>query len=122
MRRTALLMTAAALALAAAGCGRRGDLEQPAPIFGGAGAAEYEARRAAAQQAQEDQRNADGTAVTRDTANAPSADSDEDDTRDDFRLPRGDLRDPAQRLDPPSQAPISGNDPFGPPPSTRPGG
>ena len=122
MSRPALLLAAAALALTASACGRRGDLEQPAPLFNGPAQAEYEARRTAAQQAQENQRNADGTAATRDTAAAPSADSDEDDTEDDFRVPRGDLRDPAQRLDPASQAPISGNDPIGAPPSLRPGG
>lgn len=121
MSRTALLLTAGLLALSATACGRRGPLEQPAPLFS-QGEADFEARRAAAQQAQEAQRNADGTAATRDTAQAPSPESDNDETADDFRVPRGDLRDPAQRLDPPSQAPISGNDPFGPPPSTRPNG
>jgi predicted small lipoprotein YifL len=122
MSRTALLLTVGAIALAAAGCGRRGDLEQPAPLFNERARADYEARRAAQRQQQEDQRNADGTAATRDTAAAPSADSDEDDTDDDFRVPRGDLRDPAQRLEPASRAPIeggAGNDPFGPPPATR---
>lgn len=125
MTRIALLLTAGALALSVAACGRRGDLEQPAPLFNERAQADYEARRVAAQQAQEAQRNADGTSATRDTAVAPDADADEDDTRDDFRVPRGDLRDPAQRLEPASQAPIEGgasNDPFGAPPSTRPGG
>lgn len=125
MSRLILVSTACLAALAASGCGRRGDLEQPAPLFGGRAQAEYEARQAAARQEQENQRNADGTAATRDTAVAPRADSDEDDTEDDFRVPREDLRDPNQRLEPASREPIDGgggNDPIGAPPPVRPGG
>jgi hypothetical protein len=99
------------LAATTAGCGRVGALEQPAPLFGERARADYEAQQAARRA--EDARG--------DAAAAADADADNDDTVEDFRRPRTDERDPAQRLDPASQAPSGGiNDPFGAPPPVRP--
>ncbi len=104
--RTAIV---ALLLLSAAGCGRRGDLERPAPLFGSAARADYEAQRAA------DTRG--------EAAAAAEADRDNDDTEDDFQRPPGAIRDPAQRLDPISDRPIDGGastDPVGAAPSVTP--
>ena len=102
------LAALALLAAASAGCGRRGDLEQPAPLFGERARADYEASRAA---------DARGEAAA-----AADADAENDDTPEDFRRPASDRRDPAQSLEPASQVPVEGgavNDPIGAPPRVR---
>lgn len=94
--------------LAAAGCGRRGELERPPPLFGDRARADYEAERAA---------DARG-----DAAAAAEADADNDDTAEDFRRPSSSSRDPAQTTAPASRAPVEGgavNDPIGAPPPVR---
>lgn len=126
---------ALALVLALAGvaaCGRRGDLEQPAPLFNERARADFEARQAAERQAQEDQRNTAGTTGAQPSTTAPrdpdagatqGADQADGDQQEEFRRPREDLRDPSQRLDPISRAPVEGgavNDPVGAPPAVRP--
>jgi predicted small lipoprotein YifL len=110
MTRLNLLLLAVAGAAALSACGRRGDLEQPAPLFGSRAAAEREATAPADQRATQ----------TGQQATNPQGGEEE---QGEFRRPREDLRDPSQRLDPISRAPIdggAGNDPFGPPPSTTP--
>ena len=103
--------TLAALLLATAataGCGRRGDLERPAPLYGDRARADYEANRAA---------DARGDAQA-----AADADADNDDEATDFRRPSSSSRDPAQTTAPASQAPVEGgavNDPIGAPPPVR---
>jgi hypothetical protein len=103
MTRLLLLTLAAAAALSS--CGRRGDLEQPAPLFGERARAEYEARRAA-------QRETTGAEAEREDARAPVPDP-------------SDRFEPAGRNVPATREPIDGaNDPVGPRPNVdqnRPG-
>jgi predicted small lipoprotein YifL len=107
---TKTALAALLLAVAAsAGCGRRGPLEQPAPLFGDRARADYEAARAA---------DARG-----DAAAAADADADNDDTPEDFRRPASSSRDPAQTTAPASRVPVEGgasNNPIGAPPRVTP--
>ena len=84
-------------------CGRRGDLEQPAPLFGNRAKAEYEAQRAAQQE------------TTR-----------KEGEREDARAPvpnPGERLEPARRNVPATTEPIDGStDPIGPRPKTQQGG
>jgi hypothetical protein len=50
MRPFAILLLSGAAALALSACGKQGDLEQPAPLWGAKAKAEYEARQRSAQQ------------------------------------------------------------------------
>ena len=103
--RVLILALVAAAGLSA--CGRRGDLEQPAPLFGERARAEYEAQRRAAETTRHEADNED--------ARAPVPDPNE-------------RFEPASRNVPATREPIDGsNDPVGPRPSTdqttqRPGG
>ncbi|HEX8568939.1 MAG TPA: lipoprotein [Caulobacteraceae bacterium] len=104
-----LLVLALAVAAGLSACGRRGDLEQPPPLFGDRARAEYEAQRA-------------GTAQRETTQ--------EEGEEEDSRAPVPDPADrfePAARNVPATSEPIEGsNDPVGPRPSQtrsqRPGG
>ena len=111
-RLTSILL-AVALAGGLTACGRRGDLEQPAPLFGGRAAAEAEA----------------GSSPTGPTstgvggAATQGATADEEGDAQEFRRPREDRRDPSQQLSPASQSPIesgSTSNPIGAPPSVTP--
>ena len=105
--RVLILAVAAAAGLSA--CGRRGDLEQPPPMFGERARAEYEAQQRAAQQ---ETTRAEGE---REDARAPVPDP-------------NDRFEPASRNVPATREPIDGsNDPVGPRPNVeqtgqRPGG
>jgi predicted small lipoprotein YifL len=98
-----LLLLALAAAAALAACGRRGDLEQPPPLFGERAKAEYEAQ----QRAQQETTRTEGE-------------------REDSRAPVPDPSDrfePASRNVPATREPIEGsNDPVGPRPNTTQGG
>ncbi len=114
MSRPLTTMTVLALAaLAMAGCGKQGALERPAPLFGTNAKAQYEA-----EQQLEAQRAAEADSRRRDAERAQEADQPDDNGP---LLPR-DVRDPATRNLPASQAPIPGATagPFGPPVSVRP--
>ena len=94
------LVTAAGLSA----CGRRGDLEQPAPLFGSRAKAEYEAQQRAGQQetTRREGENED--------ARAPVPDP-------------SDRLEPARRNVPATREPIDGSsDPVGPRPNTEQGG
>lgn len=111
-----LLAAAAASALAGplSGCGRRGDLEQPAPLFGSRARVDAEANQATAQQGP----------VSTGVGGASTPEGETEDGQA-FRRPREDLRDPSQRLEPASQNPIDaieGSDPIGSPPPVTPRG
>jgi predicted small lipoprotein YifL len=56
-----LLATASALAIGLGACGKQGDLERPAPMWGAAAKAEYEAQRR--QQADTKTREAQGSQI-----------------------------------------------------------
>ena len=104
------VLLAVAVAGALAGCGRRADLEQPAPLFGGRAAANTERAPAGP------------TSTGVGGASTPESETGEDDNTE-FRRPREDRRDPSQQLQPASQTPIEGttaNDPVGAPPAVRP--
>ena len=103
MSRVMLLALAAAVGLSA--CGRRGDLEQPPPLFGERAKAEYEAQRA--------------RETTRQEADNEDARAPVPDPTDRFE--------PASRNVPATREPIDGStDPIGPRPNEeqtqRPGG
>jgi predicted small lipoprotein YifL len=98
-----VLILALVTATGLSACGRRGDLEQPAPLFGSRAKAEYEAQRAAQQE------------TTR-----------REGEREDARAP---VPDPSERLEPASRnvpatrEPIDGaNDPVGRRPNVEQGG
>ena len=96
-----LLLLALAAAAGLSACGRRGDLEQPPPLFGERARAEYEAQqRARAQQRETTQAEADA-----EDARAPVPDP-------------NDRFEPASRNVPATREPIDGsNDPVGARPS-----
>jgi hypothetical protein len=107
-RRLAALTGISLLAAAAlAGCGKQGVLDRPAPLFGERARAEYEAQRA--QDARDDaqraaQRAGEGQLPA---GNAPPSSRE--------------IRDPNQRLEPASSAPLPGApNPFGGPVSAVP--
>jgi hypothetical protein len=106
-RRAAALAGLGILAAAGlAGCGKQGVLERPAPLFGSRARAEYEAERAqeARDQAQRDAQRP----ATQAQPGEPPATSRE-------------IRDPNQRLNPASSAPLPGApNPFGGPTSATP--
>ena len=100
------LLLALGLAAAVSGCGRRGDLEQPPPLFGERARAQYEAQQRARE-------------TTRQEADAEDARAPVPDPTDRFE--------PASRNVPATREPIDGsNDPVGPRPNEqqtqRPGG
>jgi predicted small lipoprotein YifL len=104
-----LLILALTAAAALSACGRRGDLEQPPPLFGERARAEYEAKRAGAAQ--------------RETT---GSEADEEDARSPVPNP-GERFEPASRNVPATRERIDGStDPVGPRPneqqSQRPGG
>ena len=61
-----LIITALLLGPTLAGCGMRGELEQPAPLFRAKAKADYEAKKKA---------DADAAAAKKAQSNAPTADS-----------------------------------------------
>jgi predicted small lipoprotein YifL len=105
-RRLAALVGVSLLALGAlAGCGKQGGLDRPAPLFGSRARAEYEAQRA--QDARDEAQRAAQRGETQPaTTTTPR--------------PR-EARDPNQRLEPASVAPVPGApNPFGGPTSAVP--
>ena len=101
-----LLLLALAAAAGLSACGRRGELEQPPPLFGERAGAEYEAQQRARE-------------TTRTEADAEDARAPVPDPTDRFE--------PASRNVPATREPIDGsNDPIGPRPNEqqtqRPGG
>ena len=105
--RLLLLTLAAAAGLSA--CGRRGDLQQPPPLFGERARSQYEAQQRARAQQETTRTEAD-----REDARAPVPDP-------------TDRFEPASRNVPATREPIDGsNDPIGPRPNEqqtqRPGG
>jgi hypothetical protein len=90
-----------------AGCGKQGALERPAPLFGSRARAEYEAQRA------QDARDAAQRAAQTGGEVQPAPGNSPPTTRE--------VRDPNQRLDPASAAPLPGApNPFGGPTSAVP--
>lgn len=111
--RLASLLLSVAVAGGLAGCGRQGDLEQPAPLFGGRAAADAEAGQA----------STGPTSTGVGGASTQGVSDEEEDDAQEFRRPREDRRDPSQQLEPASQSPIeggAGNNPIGAPPSVTP--
>ena len=107
-----LLLLALAVAAGVSACGKRGDLDQPPPLFGERARAEYEAQQRARAAAQRE---------------TTQAEADEEDSR--APVPDPDDRfEPARRNVPATREPIDGvNDPVGSRPNTeqttrRPGG
>jgi predicted small lipoprotein YifL len=100
--KTHLVITSAALtALALAGCGKQGNLDQPAPLLGAKAKAEYNAQRAAAARA--GKRSTDSSATSQ--------------TNGDYSQDSDGAKDPGLR--PLRSDPIPGaSNPFG----SRPGG
>jgi len=94
-----------------AGCGRMGQLEQPAPLYGTRAKADYDQRKAEREAARA---RHDASADERTDQEPPGSDNAPRTTRE--------MQDPNQINTPASRAPIPGsmNDPFGPPPSTEP--
>ncbi len=105
-----LLLLALAAATALSACGRRGDLQQPPPLFGERARAEYEAQQRAGAQRE----------TTRQEAEEEDARAPVPDPNDRFE--------PASRNVPATREPIDGaSDPVGSRPNTeqttrRPGG
>jgi hypothetical protein len=106
-----LLIAAGALG----GCGRVGELQQPAPLYGARARAEYQQRQADARRRAAEQGARTGSAERTDQ-DPPGPDNAPRTTRE--------VRDPNQQNIPASRAPIPGsvNDPFGPQPSLTPPG
>jgi hypothetical protein len=105
------LIGAAALGLG--GCGKKGLLDQPAPLFGERARQDYDAQRAGVGAAKA------GAAATRPT---PAADQ-PDPNADNAPVTSRDLKSPEQNNTPASQDPIAGvPDLTGPPPSMKPPG
>jgi predicted small lipoprotein YifL len=99
------LLAAFAGALALAGCGKQGVLQQPPPLFGGRAKAAYDAQRA--QEEKDDAQRREEESRT--SAGDQSAGDNEPKTKQD-------IRDPAQVLTPASQQPVTGApDPMGAP-------
>jgi len=110
--RIAVLGLLGASALALTGCGKRGVLETPPPLFGDRARAHYEAQKEQQAQDAADARAKKGNSTA--VADQP----------DDAPLTTRDIKAPEQKNIPASKAPIDGSppDPFGAPPSTRPPG
>jgi len=103
-----LIRAAALVALVAlSGCGKQGDLERPAPLFGKDARAQYEAQKAAEAKAS--------------AAAAARRDGQPVDNSDNIKTTR-EVRDPAQVLTPARSAPVVGapSGPGGAPPSLTP--
>jgi len=110
-RRLAAVALLAVSAAALAGCGKRGVLDTPPPLFGDRAHARYQAS-----QEQQAQDAADARARTGSTTSAA-------DQSDDGPKTTRDVKAPEQTLTPASQAPIPGApNPLGPPINPNPPG
>jgi hypothetical protein len=104
-------MLAAVMATGLGGCGKKGLLDEPAPLFGERAKADYAAKQAAA--------GAQNETAARPVAAADQPDPDADNAPRTTR----DVKDPAQDNVPINQDPIAGvSDLMGPTPSLKPPG
>ncbi len=112
------LLAVGLLALSLTACGKVGPLKQPAPMFGDAARADYQARQAAdaaakAEKTERQRAPANGNAAADQPDPPPSSDNAPKTKRD--------IQDPNQKLTPLSSTPVDGSpNLLGAPVSTRP--
>ena len=115
---TRSLVAVGLLALSLTACGKLGPLRQPAPMFGDAARADYQAKQAA-----EDAARAAKAEKQRAPVN-PNAVADQPDpppSSDNAPKTKRDIQDPNQKLTPLSSTPVDGSpNLMGAPVSTRP--
>lgn len=94
-----------------AGCGKVGQLERPAPLYGERAKEDYRAEKAA-----------EAAAARRRAAQGGTAAADQPDPTDNAPTTKRDLQAPEQKLTPLSSSPLPGtvSDPRGAPPSLTP--